>query len=60
MEFAAKDAGAAASEAASPPPRGAAVALHGLAKAAQHNGATGIVTDELNATDGRLGVRINY
>ena len=60
MEFAAKDAGAAASEAAGPPPRGATVALHGLAKAAQHNGATGIVTDELNATDGRLGVKIAY
>ena len=52
MEFAAKDAG--------PPPRGAAVALHGLAKAAQHNGATGIITDELNEKDGRLGVRIAY
>ena len=36
------------------PPRGATVALHGLAKQAQHNGATGIVTDELNATDGRI------
>ena len=52
MEFAAKD--------ASPPTRGAAVALHGLAKAAQHNGATGIITDEINEKDGRLGVRIAY
>ena len=52
MEFAAKDAG--------PPPRGATVALHGLAKQAQHNGATGIVTDDLNAKDGRVGVKINY
>ena len=52
MEFAAKD--------ASPPPRGATVALHGLAKQAQHNGATGIITDELNEKDGRLGVRIAY
>ncbi len=60
MEFAAKDAGTAASDAAGPPPRGAAVALHGLTKAAQHNGATGIVTDELNEKDGRLGVKIAY
>ncbi|CAH0380107.1 unnamed protein product [Pelagomonas calceolata] len=42
------------------PPRGATVALHGLAKQAQHNGATGIVTDEINEKDGRLGVRIAY
>merc|ERR1712138_322317 len=60
MEFAAKDAGAAASEAAGPPKRGATVALHGLAKAAQHNGATGVVTDDLNEKDGRLGVKIAY
>jgi hypothetical protein len=52
MEFAANDAG--------PPPRGATVALHGLAKQAQHNGATGIVTDEINEKDGRVGVRIAY
>ena len=58
MEFAAKDAGTAASE--DKPTRGTAVALHGLAKQAQHNGATGIITDELSEKDGRLGVKINY
>ena len=42
------------------PTRGAAVALHGLAKQAQHNGATGVVTDDLNEKDGRLGVKIAY
>ena len=60
MEFAAKDAGTAASEDKNTPTRGATVALHGLAKQAQHNGATGIVTDEINEKDGRLGVRIAY
>ena len=59
MEFAAKDAGAAASE-DDKPPRGTSVALHGLAKQAQHNGATGVVTDDLNEKDGRLGVKIAY
>ena len=62
MEFAASEDASPPPEAkdGSPPPRGATVALHGLAKAARHNGATGVVTDDLNEKDGRVGVKINY
>lgn len=54
MEFATSAEGSPA-----PPARGEAVALVGL-QAAQHNGATGTVVDDLHATDGRIGVKICY